>query len=204
MFTGENKLIAGAVNNWMISANTTYQSGGNLQALASPNFSLSDTYTAGTTPTGVGSQITGASYFGTDAGVSIQPLATCNPNSGRGAKQFVSDKCLALPQIGSGTNGPRVYPYIKGPAYFDSDLALAKTFHITEGQTVLFRASAFDWLNHPLNAFTGQQLNLYYNTDYHSKASTLSSQTASDFGTTIQKAGGDTRRIIELEVKYAF
>jgi hypothetical protein len=203
MFTGENRLIRGAVNNWMISANTTYQSGGNLQALASPNFYLSDAYT-GTRPAGVNAGISGASYFGTDAGVSIQPLATCNPNSGRAARQFVNDKCFALPTIGSGVNGPRVYPYIKGPAYFDSDLALAKTFHVTEGQTVLFRASAFDWLNHPLNAFTGQQLNLYYQTDYNSKASSLSSQTASDFGTTIQKAGNDTRRIIELEVKYAF
>jgi hypothetical protein len=152
----------------------------------------------------VGSQITGASYFGTDAGKSIQPTLTCNPSSGRAAKQFVNDKCLTLPTIGSGVNGPRVFPYIKGPAYFDSDLALAKTFHVTEGQTVQFRASAFDWLNHPLNAFTGQQLNLYYNTDYNSKAVTLSPQTVSNFGTTIQKAGGDTRRIIELEVKYAF
>ena len=204
MFHGGSKLIAGAVNNWMISANTTYQSGGNLQALASPNFYLSDTYTAGTTPKGVGSQITGATYFGTDAGKTIQPIATCNPNSNRAARQFVNDKCLTLPTIGSGINGPSVYPYIKGPAYFDSDLALAKTFHVTEGETVSFRASAFDWLNHPLNAFTGQQLNLYYNTDYNSKAVTLASQTPANFGTTIQKAGGDTRRIIELEVKYAF
>jgi hypothetical protein len=204
MFTGENKLIAGAVNNWLISANTTYQSGGNLQALASPNFYLSDTY-SGTLPAGVHTGISGASYFGTDAGVSIQPLATCNPNSGRAHNQYVTDKCFALPAIGSGVNGPRVYPYIKGPAYFDSDLALAKTFHVTEGQTVQFRASAFDWLNHPLNAYNGQQLNLYFNTNYASKASTLSSQTASNFGSTNgYHQGGDTRRILELEVKYAF
>jgi hypothetical protein len=104
-------------------------------------------------------------------------------------------------------NGPRVYPYIKAPAYFDSDLALAKTFHVTEGQTVSFRASAFDWLNHPLNSFNpnSHQLNLYYNTDYTSKAVTLSSQTPSNFGSTDgYHIGADNRRILELEVKYAF
>jgi hypothetical protein len=47
-------------------------------------------------------------------------------------------------------------------------------------------------------------LNLYYNTDYTSKVSTLSSQTVPNFGTTTQKAGGDTRRILELSLKYAF
>jgi len=103
-----------------------------------------------------------------------------------------------------GTNGPRNYPYIKGVAYFDSDLALAKSIHITENHTVTFRASAYDWLNHPLNAFSGNQLNLYYTTDYTSKVSTLSSQTVPNFGTTTQKAGGDTRRIIELAIKYEF
>jgi hypothetical protein len=44
----------------------------------------------------------------------------------------------------------------------------------------------------------------YYTTDYTSKASTLSSQTVPNFGATTQKAGGDTRRILELSLKYAF
>jgi hypothetical protein len=200
-YRGGNRILSGAVNNWLISAITTYQSGGNLQALDNPNFSFSNSYT-GTLPAGVGTSLSAATYFGTNAGISIQPELTCSPLSGRGSDQFLTDKCFAVPAIG--TNGPRNYPYIKGVAYFDSDLALAKSFHITEGQRVTFRASAYDWLNHPLNAFSGNQLNLYYTTDYTSKVSTLSSQTVPNFGTTTQKAGGDTRRIVELGLKYEF
>jgi hypothetical protein len=150
----------------------------------------------------VGTAISANTYFGTNAGISLQPVLTCNPTAGRSARQYLTDKCFAVPAIG--TNGPRVYPYIKGPAYFDSDLAIAKTFHIKERQTVEFRASAQDWLNHPLNAFSGNQLKLYYTTDYTSKASTLATQTVSNFGTTTQRAGNDTRRILELSLKYAF
>jgi hypothetical protein len=201
MYHGENRIVAGVANNWMISAITTYQSGGNLQALDNPNFSFSNSYT-GTLPAGVGTALSAATYFGTNAGISIQPTLTCSPLAGRGSRQFLTDKCFAVPAIG--TNGPRNYPYIKGVAYFDSDLALAKSIHITENHTVTFRASAYDWLNHPLNAFSGNQLNLYYTTDYTSKVSTLSSQTVPNFGTTTQKAGGDTRRIIELAIKYEF
>jgi len=201
LYHGNNRIVSGVMNNWLISGIATYQSGGNLQALSSPNFSFSDSYT-GTRPAGVGTALSGATYFGTNAGISIQPTLTCNPLSGRGPNQFLTDKCFAVPAIG--TNGPRNYPYIKGVAYFDSDLALAKEFHVAQGHIITFRASAFDWLNHPLNSFSGKQLNLYYNTDYTSKVSTLSSQTVSNFGTTTQKAGGDTRRILELSLKYAF
>jgi hypothetical protein len=200
-YHGSNWLISGVVNNWMISTITTYQSGGNLQALSSSNFSFSNTYT-GTIPAGVGTALSEATYFGTNAGNTIQPTLTCNPKAGRGANQYLTDKCFAVPAIGS--NGPRNYPYIEGPAYFDSDLALAKTFRVTGRQSVTFRASAYDWLNHPLNAFSGQQLNLYYTTDYTSKVSTLSTQTVPNFGTTVQKAGADTRRIMELSLKYDF
>ncbi len=201
MYTGDNRIIGGFANNWVISAYTTYQSGGNLQALSSPNFNFSDSYT-GTIPAGVGTALSAATYFGTNAGISIQPTLTCNPLAGRASKQFLTDSCFAVPAIG--TNGPRNYPYIKGVAYFDSDLALSKSIHVTEGQVVTLKISAYDWLNHPLNSFSGNQLKLYYTTDYTSKVSTLSTQTVPNFGTTVQKAGGDTRRILELEFKYQF
>ena len=38
-------------------------------------------------------------------------------------------------------------------AYFNSDLAVFKTFKITERQSLEFRASAFNFLNHPLDSF---------------------------------------------------
>jgi hypothetical protein len=211
MYRGGNRLIGGTVNNWLISAITTYQGGGNLQAIngnPNVNFSFSDNY-IGAVPAGVGTGITGATYFGTNAGVAIMPTLTCDPKSGLKANQYVNAACFAVPKIG--TNGPRNYPYLSGPAYFDSDLALAKTFHLSENHTVTFRASAFDWLNHPLNAYNGNQLNLYFQTDYASKASALlvapqqgGTGTEPTFGQTIAKTGGDQRRILELSLKYAF
>lgn len=211
LYSGGNHFIAAGVNNWLISNITTYQGGGNLQAIngnPNPNFGYSDQYT-GALPVGVGAGISGATYFGTDAGYSIMPTLTCNPKSGLHANQYVNPTCFAVPMIG--TNGPRNYPYLSGPAYFDSDLAISKGFHVTERQIITFRASAFDWLNHPINAYTGDYLQLHFSTDYQSKSSSLlvdgpgvSNATEPNFGTTITKAGGDQRRIIELSVKYAF
>jgi hypothetical protein len=45
------------------------------------------------------------------------------------------------------------WPYMRGPAYFDSDLALFKNFQITERQKLQFRISAVNFLNHPLSQF---------------------------------------------------
>ena len=42
---------------------------------------------------------------------------------------------------------------MRGPAYFDSDLALFKNFQITERQKLQFRISAVNFLNHPLPQF---------------------------------------------------
>jgi hypothetical protein len=204
VYHGDSRLISGAVNNWEISAVTTFQSGANLQAISSNNFSLATSYINGPnqTATKITTQLGSATYYGTDTGPSIQPTLTCSATAGRGPNQYLTDKCFSLPAIGA--YGPRNYPYLKGPAYFDSDLALAKKFHITENHTVEFRASAFDWLNHPQNAFSGNQLKLIFDTDYNSKAVTLDPQTVSNFGTTVLKAGGDSRRLVELSVKYEF
>jgi hypothetical protein len=42
-----------------------------------------------------------------------------------------------------------VWPYIHGPANFDSDLGLFKNFQIMERQKVQFRLSTINFLNHP-------------------------------------------------------
>ena len=103
MYHGENRIVAGVANNWLISAYTTYQSGGNLQALDNPNFSFSNSYT-GTLPAGVGTSLTVATYFGTNTGISIQPKLTCSPLSGRGPKQFLTDKSPLPSRIATTTS----------------------------------------------------------------------------------------------------
>ena len=127
---------------------------------------------------------------------------SCNPGSGLGLNQHAKVNCFGVPAIGS--YGARNFPYLSGPSYTDADLAIAKTTHISEGQTVTFRASAFNWINHPLAGFSGgSQLALPFNVDYTTKTAVLGSASPT-YGTTDTKAGGDTRRIIELVVKYNF
>lgn len=95
----------------------------------------------------MGTNIGSATFYGTDAGNSIQLTLNCNPTAGLGANQYVNSKCFSLPAFGA--HGLRNLSYTSGRGYFDSDIALAKTFHIAESHTVSFRAPAFSWLNYP-------------------------------------------------------
>jgi hypothetical protein len=205
LYRGDNKILSGVVNNWLISGITTWQGGGNLQAQDSPNFGMALTYVnipASASANKVSSGLGAATYYGTTAGITIQPAVSCNPGSGLGLNQHAKVNCFGVPAIGS--YGARNFPYLSGPSYTDADLAIAKTTHISEGQTVTFRASAFNWINHPLAGFSGgSQLALPFNVDYTTKTAVLGSASPT-YGTTDTKAGGDTRRIIELVVKYNF
>ena len=202
MYHGSEKVIGGVINDWMISGITTWQGGGNLQAQDNPNFSMSLNYT-GTLPAGVNPGYGVPTYYGTTAGsMTVQPALTCNPGSGLSGSQHAKATCFAAPAIGA--YGARDFPYLSGPSYTNADLALQKTFHITENHVVTFRANAFNWLNHPLATFSSSnQLQLKYNTDYTSKAATLAG-VSSTYGVTDSKTGGDTRRIVELALKYNF
>src|SRR5580658_1526009 len=190
-YNGDMKIISGAANGWTISNITTWQGGGNLQANNSPNFYMGLQYATingapiqndpkqpnyNPLPTGVGTGLGTATYYGTETTngnteLLIMPTLTCNPKSGLGHNQLVKSSCFAPPAIGA--QGGQKYPYFNGPSYFDSDLALYKTFHVVREQSVQFRFSAFNWINHPLPQFSsGSQLTLHYNADYASKAFT--------------------------------
>jgi hypothetical protein len=84
--------------------------------------------------------------------ISIQPVLTCDPPSNLQANQFMNGNCFAAPSPGH--NGPYVMPYIKGPAFFNSDLSLFKNFQISENKRIQFRFSAYNFLNHPLTTFS--------------------------------------------------
>jgi hypothetical protein len=93
-------------------------------------------------------------------------------------------------------------------SYFDNDIALYRNIHIRGSQSVQFRISAFDWLNHPLPEFSSpNQVTLRYLVDYPSKTITLNTGTGgtvSNFGYMDTKTGTPYERIIELNVKYIF
>ncbi len=210
-FNHGNDFVRGALSGWTISGISTWQAGGSLLALLGngvPNYGLTENYTgipaAYTAAKTVSSSIGDPTYFGTDAPIAIQPVLTCNPNKGLAYNQRIQLKCFAPPAVG--TNGGQAYPYMSMASYFDNDLALYKSFHVVKGQSVQFRVSAFNWLNHPLPQFSSaNQVTLKYNVDYNSK--TITTNTASQsptFGFLDSKTGGPYERIIELNVKYLF
>jgi hypothetical protein len=160
------KLAGQAVNGWKLSGYTTYQSGAPLQINTNENFNVS--YAGGLTvptvahpnlpnngitlPSGeIATSVNTSTWFGTNAYNVLVPALTCNPAKGLAKGQYFNPMCFATPAYG--TQGVTNMPYMRNPAYVDNDLGLYKDFHITEHRYIEFRASATNWLNHPLKQF---------------------------------------------------
>ena len=159
-------LAGGAVNGWQLSGYTAFQSGGPIQGKLGT--SLNAQYpTSLTVPTIQHPDLPDNSYvlpnglravnvspsvwFGTDAVKALIPRITCNPTAHLRQGQRFNPDCFAPPAFG--TQGANVLPYIRNPNYWDSDLGIYKNFHITESRFIQIRASATNWLNHPIRQF---------------------------------------------------
>jgi hypothetical protein len=189
-FVHGNRFADGAVNGWQLSGITSIQSGANLSGNENQNFNLS---LNGATIPGTSFLISNESLLGTPD-MQLNPIEKCNPRSGLGPHQFVNGACFTYPTA-IGENGPTVIPPIYGPAFFDSDLALFKSFKITESKTLQFRVDGYNFLNHPLWSFpNGQNLSLGF-------TPSTGNVSNPDFGVAPVKQG---HRIIELGVKFFF
>ena len=201
-----NKVVGGFVNGWQVSGILQLQSGPNLTSNQNQNFSM-NLNGAAIPVAGVDCTnpkdpnyakcfaISNVSILGTPD-IQLNPLVTCNPRSGLKAQQYINGNCFAAPtQPGQG--GPTVLPAIYGPGYFNWDMGLFKSFNITEHKSVQFRVNGYNWLNHPLWSFNGNNLNLSFNED---KTGTIT-QSNSTFGITPSKQG---HRIVEFAVKFFF
>jgi hypothetical protein len=147
-------------------------------------------------PTGI--PINNQSILGTNA-AQLNPLVTCNPNSGRGSSQFVNGACFAAPTT-VGQNGPWLLPVSYGPAYFNWDMAIFKNFKITESKNLQFRISGYNFLNHPLSSFPDAS-NLTLNFVQDPAKGYAFTQTNANFGKTTVKQGG---RVVEFAMKFYF
>ncbi len=156
----------GAVNGWQLSGYTAFQSGGPIQGKLGT--SLNAQYPSGLTvptiqhpdlpdnsyvlPNGLRAvNVSPSVWFGTDAVKALIPRITCNPTAHLRQGQRFNPNCFAPPDFG--TQGANVLPYIRNPNYWDSDLGIYKNFHITESRYIQIRASATNWLNHPIRQF---------------------------------------------------
>jgi len=164
-----NRILGGAVNGWQLSTYTTYQAGAPFQTSANGN--LNAAYPTVTVPsygapdlpdysillpnglrsTSVGQESwLGTNAYGGSGGGLLLPQLTCDPRH-HASGQYFNPSCFAAPSYGQ--QGTLIWPYVRNPAYFDSDLAVFKNFQITERQKIQFRLSATNWLNHPLGQF---------------------------------------------------
>jgi hypothetical protein len=169
------KLLGGSVNGWKISGYTAFQSGMPLQPNEGGN--LNTGYAGGLTvptvqypnlpdnsiklPSGlVSTSVSTSTWFGSNAYTVLIPALSCNPlkglhsvktNDGTQKMRF-NPVCFTTPAYGQ--QGPLQLPYMRAPNYWDSDLGIYKSFRITESQNIQFRASATNWLNHPLGQYS--------------------------------------------------
>jgi Carboxypeptidase regulatory-like domain len=195
-----NAFVNGAVNGWQLSGITQIESGPNLTGLQGQNFGMN--YNGAIFPGSVstlnpdGIAYNNVSLLGTPD-IQLNPILTCNPTSNLGPHQWINGNCFSAPTT-IGQNGPTTLPAIYGPAFFSSDLALFKSFKITESKNLQFRVSAYNFLNHPLWSFNGNNLGLSYTQDATTGALTQSNST---FGEATNKQG---HRIVELALKFYF
>jgi hypothetical protein len=223
-----NNVLAGQlINGWQLSGYTTYEDGAPYQT-TSPN--MNGTFDSlGQAPgnTSVQNQVFNipggtAQWVGGDQTQSIgtntwygssqyenglQEVLVCDPRKGTKSGQYFNPACFVSPMgptsSSFGQTAQIVWPYIRTPHYFGSDLAIFKAFRITDAQRAEVRISATNWLNHP-NAEFGQNGNsdnslLFYGAStgsglvYNSNTSTT--------GTPSTKSG---YRWLQFAAKYYF
>jgi len=209
-----NRILGAVANGWEVSGITTLQSGPDLSVMNGNNFGIGGNATyykalgngkEEETSIGIGSN----TWLGT-SDYSLQPIVTCNPTSGLAKNQFVNGNCFGIPA--QGTEGVWNLPYIPGPKYFKWDMTVVKNFKVKEGQNIQFKLAGFNFLNHPLVSFSGNDpsnpLSLQVGDDslshYTSLQDALNGAKVLNpdvFGGTIYKRG---QRIVELGLKYNF
>jgi hypothetical protein len=196
----EEHLLGGFINHWLISGITNIQSGPNMQTgvSASPGYYVQGNIGQGANAYAVESQ----SILGTPD-VNLQPVLKCNPRSNLGSHQYLNPACFALPALG--TNGQYIEPYAHGPAFFNTDLTIEKSFSVGGDRRIRVRYAAFNFLNHPLNSFgTGyaSQTTLQLSdTSANATPQTATYNPASGFGSAPLKLG---RRLSEISLRFDF
>jgi len=165
-----NWALGELINGWELSNYTTYQDGApyqatqrNMQAVYNGNFIDPTNPSKGgqpyiTMPNGhQTTAISTSSWFGTDEYPGLMPLLTCDPRKHLLKNQYFNPNCFAAPlpptATSNGVQGQWIWPYIRTPHYFGSDLAVFKAFRVNDSQRFEVRVSATNWLNHPNASF---------------------------------------------------
>ena len=187
----DNKLVGGVVNGWVLSGITQMQSGAPIQP--NTNYGLNISWPTALQPT---------DWLGTNAIAATQPVLTCDPRSNLKSGQYFNPSCFAPPT--NHQQGDLIWPYIKGPAFFNSDLAIYKDFLFKEHQKIEFRFSAFNFLNHPLPQFNSTGNNNDVELNFSTSAGALSQTNLNTLTSGSPLYKNEVPRVIEFAVKYNF
>jgi len=215
----DSRLARGAFSGWLFTGISRLHSGGPLaiatvvncqQANADPKKQPGDC------PGNIWKD--GTSWFGSNAYQGslvgnvnslsgILPVFTCDPvnHHHNGLKSpWINDQCITLP--GFGQQGAFRPPYIKTPGYQNWDMALQKSFKMSESKRVDVRISSFDITNrsqlNTQNAIETFQLTLNSNAAQPTDG-TIKKVTPSDnaVGKIVGKTG---HREMEANVTFVF
>ncbi len=192
-----NPFLDGAVNGWTASGGIQLQSGAPIQPNTNGNLNVQ-----------YPSSVSNSLNLGTNA-IALMPVLTCDPRKGTSSGQYFNTSCFRAPNPPAvagqpGENGQYVWPYIKGPAYFDADLSAFKSFHVREGQDVQFRISGFNFINHALPQFNANGSNGDLRLNFANPADNTLSPTNTNTVTTGKPTYEVGSRIMELALKYTF
>jgi hypothetical protein len=203
------------LNEWEVSGITNLLSGPSEQSI-NPDFGLTGTITGAADPVQGNPNnsytlpLTSQAFLGTPD-VSLQPKLLCNPTTGTGNHVYFNNACFGLPtQIG--TNGTYRFPYLKGPAYLESDLTVTKNISLREGQSLHLRLAAFNFLNRANPSFNSNQ-NGNYTLSYNYSNSAVTAPASPALLASIPNTNADIfghadlkqgRRVVELSLKYNF
>ncbi len=191
------KFVKGLANGWQISGITQVETGAQLSAVQGGqflNFNISQ-------------PLSPIDAVGTPDVPTLFPLITCNPTQGLRSHQYANPNCFAPTPVGS--FGSPSLPYMPGPMYWNTDLAVIKSLKITERQNLELRFSAFNPLNHSLPSFQTGDSNLHLT---FAGSGTLTTNAADPShpcpGPSCQAFGFADHalghRVLELGAKYSF
>jgi hypothetical protein len=206
----KDKVAALFVNGWQLSGIAQLQSGANLWGYSNNQMFNMNTNSAKIPTTAFDCingdpespgyaancfNISNMSLLGT-TNIRLKPLITCDPREGLAEHQYVNPDCFALPTE-VGQNGPNIIPPIYGPAFFNWDMGIFKSFRITESKSFEFRLNGYNWLNHGLYSF--------YNSEGTTLTLSIDPATYKNqnptFGTATDRQG---HRIIQMQFKFIF
>lgn len=205
----DNRLVKGFTSGWDLSGDTQLQSGSPIQPNTGGNLNAGSGWQpSAPAASGSGKAITPSNSYmlGTNA-IVLMPYLTCDPSSHAKGQHF-NVGCFSAPTT-LGVNGQTIWPDIQAPKFFNSDVALAKNFKVRESQSVQFRASAFNFLNHPLPEF-GDASDVNLRLGCNSTTQDAQTPTCDQGGLNInpQTTGKPYyekgRRVMEVSLKYLF